>query len=152
MKRTETRFFPPNLVLVSIWLCRGDKEQQPMQCGGTSFISAHLVCSHSSLTPLTDEPQRLVKLPADSALTHTPSAPLLYPSVATLFQHSSSISCLGGCKTIQPEVTRRTVLYIQAQGKKRRNEKGNEKWENTGFKSQHFPQFATTSGCVWRGP
>lgn len=56
-----------------------DREQWPMQCGGTSFISAHLVCSHSSLTPLTDELLRLVKLPADSALTHTPSAPSSLP-------------------------------------------------------------------------
>lgn len=52
------------------------REQRPMQCGGTSFISAHLVCSHSSLTPLTDEPRRLAKHPADSALTPPPLRPL----------------------------------------------------------------------------
>lgn len=59
--------------------CGGDGEQQPRQCGGGSFISAHLVFSHSSLTPLTDELQRLAKLPADSALTHAPSAPSSLP-------------------------------------------------------------------------
>lgn len=64
---------------------RGDGERrQPRQRGGTSFISAHLVCSHSSLTPLTDELRRLAKLPADSAPPPSPPPPPLYPSVATL--------------------------------------------------------------------
>lgn len=78
-----TREKDRNLIWVQILClcgrCGGDGEQQPRQCGGTSFISAHLGCSHSSLTPLTDELQRLAKLPADSALTHAPSTPSALP-------------------------------------------------------------------------
>lgn len=82
-----------NLICVQILhlhgRCGGDGEQQPRQCAGTSFISAHLVCSHSSLTPLTDELQRLAELPADSAPAHAPSAssslPLCRYLAPTLF-------------------------------------------------------------------
>lgn len=104
-----------NLICVQILrlhgLCGGDGEQQPRQCGGTSFISAHLVCSHSSLTPLTDELQRLAKLPADSALAHAPSAPSSLPCSNTI----PSTSYPGGCETTQPEVTWRSRVCMRAQ-------------------------------------
>lgn len=95
----------------------GDGEQQPRQCGGTSFISAHLVCSHSSLTPLTDELQRLAKLPADSALARSPSAQPPTPPPPPPLPCSNTIpsaSYPGGCKTTQPEVTWRSRGYMRA--------------------------------------
>lgn len=82
------------------FVCGGDGEQQPSQCGGTSFISAHFVFSHSSLTPLTDELQRLAELPADSALAHSPSAPSpLPPPSLPCSSTIPSTAYPGGCKS-----------------------------------------------------
>lgn len=104
--RLDAREEDRNLICVQIFcICLdcvcvggwgGGGEQQPRQCGGTSFISAHLVCSHSSLTPLTDELQRLAKLPADSALARSPSAQPPTPSATTLLQHHSLRLVSGG--------------------------------------------------------
>lgn len=99
-----------NLIRVQVLHLRGlhggDGEQPPRQCAGTSFISAHSLCSHSSLTPLTDELQRLAKLPAESAPAHAPSA----LSSATLLQHFSLHLASGGGGY---EVTWRSRVYGQ---------------------------------------
>lgn len=104
-----------------------DRERWPMQRGGTSFISAHLLRSHSSLTPLTDELLRLVKLPADSALAQQPpsassSLSLCRYLVPTLLLHLASGGGRGGrggelrgaVRRLSPKVTGRTALRVQA--------------------------------------
>lgn len=64
------------------------------------------LCSHSSLTSLTDEPRRLAMLPADSALTPPPLPASLSP-----LHHSLSPTLLltpvplGGCKNTSPADT-----------------------------------------------